>query len=378
MEVLHSIIFTEMQPKMEDLSDRRVKVIVKSVVDTFCKFLPICPTRQEISDILDRHLQKESLDCSNRNFQGWLHDFKNDLEKEGHCLRVSTSDVNAEDILRMSCGNNSNKNQVYRSQTLSYVLKNLDINWQSNTRLKNLLPKAGDIRNPDNSEWCKIQGVWIIRMFYCNLTNGLLVSNSRCAKIWEIFNAWEKKSGIPPQLVSLKAETLSKLLPTVDVVTCEHSFINLLRCWEEEMKDVVLEKFSYFPFCSIDGGHGNRDAFDEEATREIVRPIYSSHSSESSDVSVASMVTSQVEQSTFTHEPYSTASSTSTISEPPTPEVTPLCSPVIETQTSPVPPSPSAAANVQSVHYYNDPYDASNPTKLVFVVCVEDIQIGDC
>ena len=262
MEIMRRYIREALEGIVKNLVDhnpvaeKRFDLVASSIVDTLCRVEWNGPGDAQsmigrMISLIQRHLDKSCLygSSSNKDLQGCLHEFREKLCNDGFCLKRTRSETHADMILKITGGLRKNKNQVYRSQTLAFVLENMKLVFPANERyliFQNILP-INVIGNPDNSDWSRIQGTWIIRMFYYKCTERLAIID-RCAMIWEVFNMWEKFYKIPPQLASLGFDQLNKFLPAVSVMftteTCD--FKEQCDRWRVEIDPYVDDSFHNF------------------------------------------------------------------------------------------------------------------------------------
>eukprot|EP01060_Flectonema_neradi_P015927 TRINITY_DN2255_c0_g1_i2.p1 TRINITY_DN2255_c0_g1~~TRINITY_DN2255_c0_g1_i2.p1 ORF type:complete len:293 (+),score=39.69 TRINITY_DN2255_c0_g1_i2:61-939(+) len=260
----------EQVPFTERVEGKRFDLVTSSVVDTLCRVEWGTPGDAEgilqrmeyiVRTLLNSSCLKSS--SSNKDLQGCLHEFREKLPTVDLKLKSTRSEDGAEGILKIAGGNKKNKNQVYRSQTISFILHNMKIQ-RDKECLKKLLPQ-GKIDTPDNSEWSRIQGTWTIKMFYYSCA-GELVETKRCSVIWLYFHRWEKEISLPPQLASLPFDALDRFLPDVDVMLEPDHGTFMKRCaeWQKEVTPYVFDNLNLFPFAVFctRGDHGPRSVQD--------------------------------------------------------------------------------------------------------------------
>ena len=211
---------------------------IKSIVDAFCKIEPVCPEPDVVVRILRQYPLSKKASIS--TFNNWLYKLKERLVSSGFTLRNTLREADSQIILAIMKMDSGNANHLYRARSMSYVLGNLGIEYNTN-RLRYLLPTVTDGKL-DNSAWSNVHGTWIVRMYYLRAT-GYLIDTALCNDIYETIRSWESYCGIPSQLITLDYETLGMLLPDV--------LVEDVGTWKARMSYQAMTVFSEFPLRSI-------------------------------------------------------------------------------------------------------------------------------
>ena len=244
-------------------SDEKKEKISGMVLDTVSK-IKNCPNREELKRLITAHVtgkDKLPFTASLSLISDWNFLLKQFLENAGYELRDTVLfDEVADGILeRLGAGETElSRSLTYRAGTMSFVLRKFKLCFNKQGLMEKYLPQecvSGEVSivKCKTKSWSSSMGAWHLQMFYYASSGcQTIVSNSRCAAVYALFRQWEKDAGVPSQMLTHGLELLSRLLPSISVMSCITGFKQLLLEWAGCNETRIKWVFSQFPFISIE------------------------------------------------------------------------------------------------------------------------------